>query len=952
MMPRSVVLCALAAMLTATAWGQEARTVSFGPWTAAVDGTGLRSLQWQGEEIVQAGGMAAYLPGWAGGRFGIEGSELTVGESSATWHRDVPGNQVATMSLELSPERATLSLDTTIRTDGPTEFWAQIVPDTVYAAKQCFLWANDDQLHTLPRDETFEKIGGLRVLCFETPQRTVTIRCNGFELQDRRRSGSGLFLVSVIGSGDPPTSATRTIEFEVEPAPEGMVEAREAMYSQQALETTPVEFSNADFEQGLEGWSAGPTASIDEQIVHSGDRAARLDIEQEVARSGDVYITRQIPVRERGVYRASAWIRGENVESMTHQGMGPVGATIIIEFADRQGQWFASGDYAESNYETFDWRHVRTEAVQAPPGAGYAIIFLALRGAGTAWFDDVTLERVQHHVVLMEPLPGAEVYDNTPRLNWQFSRETWATVELSQDPSFPDDGTRRLERVSTPPVAVEEPLEPGTWHWRVVVPTYDVVSHAWSFEQTAPQDADTTEPEITGGHDWLATPRAPLRVRFSDNVGVERVRMIVDGRDVSDAVEMGEGSAIYRPDEPWADGLRLVEVRVEDAAGNAAEKTLFFTRADPPSRIVWQPVGGVTINGEPHFLLGMYGVNIEDMPEMAAAGFDYVHSYAWDGAGSLESALEYLDAAQRNGLRVFMGLSRQRLMAHDERFVAERVAALMEHPALFAWYLYDEPDLEHQYVSPMWLERYYRLLKSLDPFHPVVVTVARDQWVEAYADALDVHWTQVYGSTQFVADRIERHREALDEGTPVAAILHCYDRLQTSELRAGAEPDPEQFNPSGELMRANAFMALAHNSSGLTWWWWGYGGGDRYFTVANAPEEWASLKETIARIREIEPELTSDGVIARAVLTAEDGVDGPEGAEVHVWEKQLPGRVLAIAVNQSQEAVDLRWRPQMTPAGRVRVRWEGRTLEPADGTLVDSFEPLGVHVYEWPTPEM
>lgn len=130
MMSRSVVLCALAAMLTATAWGQEAWTVSFGPWTAAVDGAGLRSLQWQGEESVQAGGMAAYLPGWAGGRFGIEGSELTVGDRSATWHRDIPGNQVATMSRELSPERATLSLDTTIHTDGPTEFWVQIVPDT------------------------------------------------------------------------------------------------------------------------------------------------------------------------------------------------------------------------------------------------------------------------------------------------------------------------------------------------------------------------------------------------------------------------------------------------------------------------------------------------------------------------------------------------------------------------------------------------------------------------------------------------------------------------------------------------------------------------------------------------------------------------------------------------------------------------------------------------------
>jgi len=619
---------------------------------------------------------------------------------------------------------------------------------------------------------------------------------------------------------------------------------------------------------------------------------------------------------------------------------------VIMEFARPDGSWFASGDYAESQWGTFDWRRLRTDPVKAPEGAGYAIIYLALRGTGTAWFDDISLIEVTHHPVLLEPMVGAQVHDNTPALTWHFPQDALATVELSRDPEFGDDATLTF-RDTQSPLRIEEPIEPGMWHWRVKVDEYQADSTVWRFEQTASLDEDTTEPKIARSHDWLATPRAPMRVEYTDNAGVAEVRVTVDGEDVSARVEAGEGQVTYAPQEPWTDGLHVAEVQVEDAAGNLAEETVFFTSGRPEQRIAWEERGGVSVEalgerGEKRFLLGMYGVNEEHMPEMARAGFDYVHSYRWDGAGDSESALAYLEEAQRHGLQAFVGLSRQRLMAYDEQFVAERVAALMRHPGLLAWYLYDEPDLEHQYVSPEWLERYYHLIKALDPFHPVVVTCARDGAVPEYRDALDVHWTQVYGSTAKVANRLDLHRGMLREGTPLAAILHSYDRAQSSLRRAGDEADPARFQPHGRLMRANAFMAIAHNSSGLTWWWWGYGGGDRYFTVANAPEAWASLQETIARIQELEPVLTAEGEIATRVL------EPAEDVEVHVWEKRVGDRVVMIAVNRDEQACEATWTPEWAPEdGTVDVRGEDRELALEGGEITDSFEPRGVHVYEW-----
>ncbi len=925
---------------------QEAQRLQVGPWVAEIRAMDLGTLSWQGEPLVKLAGVRGYLPAWEGTRFVPDAAEISVEDGVATWRQAEPGNQETTTRLELTAERARFSLKTTIEAAGPTEFWAQIVPEAVAAGGQFFVWTDGDVLHTLPLDEPFERITSLTELRFERPDRTVVIHCDGFELQDRRSSGGGLFLVDVIGSsGDAPTEAARFMEIEVLPAPDDEIAARTQLLAQMAVETSPVALDNPGFEdeEPLSAWSSTPLASADAEVAHSGERSARLDIAGEVEQRGHVYLTQMVPVQERHLYRASAWIRGQDVTAATQGGMSPVGATIIVEFADREGSWFAGGSYGPSNYESFDWRRVSTDAVKAPEGAGYAIIFLALRGVGTAWFDDVELEEVRRNVVLLGPMPGAAVHDNTPELSWHFERETWAQVELAPSPDFPEGETRVLPQGASPPVTIGEPVEPGTWYWRVRVPEYDVVSATWSFEQTASLDEDTTAPEIARDHDWLPTPTAPLRISYADNVGVARVRLVVDGRDVSEQVEAGERQATWTPDQPWTDGLHVAEVTVEDAAGNSADETLFFTRSDPVPRIVWRQIGGLTIGGEPHFLLGMYGVNEEDMAEIAAAGFDFVHSYRWDGPGDTQSALAYLDEAQRHGLRVFMGLSRARLMAFDERFVAERVAALMGHPALLAWYLYDEPDLDHQYVSPMWLERYYRLIRALDPFHPVVVTCAHDGAVPLYRDALDVHWTQVYGSTAFVASRLDRHREMLRPGTPLSAILHCYDRAQTGELRGDLPPDPARFQPDGRTMRANAFMALAHNSSCLEWWWWGYGGGDRYFTVANAPAAWASLRQTVADIHALEPALTSEGEIITSVITPAEGV------EVHLWEKRLADRVVTIAVNRDEQACRAQWTLRWPPAnGTAQVRFEERSVELAGGEIADDFGPLAVHVYEWP----
>lgn len=932
------VICLLLTAAAVNAPAQE--VIRAGDWTATLGPVGPDEISHAGETVARSGRLLGYLPAWQGGRFSMSGASLETDAASATWHKAEEGNQEATMRLELTEAGFRFSLDTTITAAGPSEFSLRLVPNAVRANEnQLFTW-----LHGRPTvislEQPFERIGGINELRFEQPDRTITLRCSGFELQDRREAGSDLFLVRVIGSsGEAPHRVQSYIEVDIAQAAPDELEGRREILAQTPVEYANLTVRNAGFEadEPLGNWSHNPNAAADTEVVHGGARSARIDI-----RPGDEdarpYLIQSVPAQEGRLYQASAWVRTQDVEAAPVGGMRSVGATVIVEFADRQGNWFAPGSYAQGLYGTNDWRHVSTGEARAPQGAGFAIIYLALRATGTAWFDDVELQEVRHYPVLLSPLPGADLFDNTPRLDWHFGPAAPTTVELSMSEDFPEGEVVRVEGVLDPPVSLDEPIPPGLWHWRVRSDDGMCESVTWAFNQTASLDDDTTEPRIVESHGHLATPDAPMRIQYSDNVGVVAATLVVNGEDVTAHADVGATELTYVPPDGWTEGLHVAQVAVRDAAGNEAERSLFFTHSPPMPRTVWRETGGVEVDGEMRFLFGMYGIRLQDMPEMAQAGFDYVHNYAWDGAGTNETALEYLDEAQRHGLQAFIGFNRRLLMAGDERHVAERVAALMGHPGLLAWYLYDEPDLTHQYVSPPWIERYYRLIRALDPYHPVVLTCAADNPVRDYRHGLDVHWTQVYGSTAFVAARIPRHRDLLEPGTPVAAILHCYDRAQSGEGQVG---DPEEFQPDGRVMRANAFMALTKNSSGLLWWWWGQGS-PRFFTVADVPEAWADLQQIVADIASLRPVLTAEGEIHTWVE------EPAEGVQVHVWEKQTQDRTVIIAVNRDEQPCEVTLAPRTLPQDcALEVLFDEGQAQVTGGRLPLSFEPLGVHVLEW-----
>jgi len=920
----------------------EPRQITAGPWRVDADEVGVATVFLAGQPLIRHGRYVGYKPAWQGTAFTLNGSRVTATENRVAWHKQTDNVQDCTLTAELDTEGFRFGVATRLMAPGPSEFSVSILPEAVRAAEtHLVVQVDGKRRHIALKDAAFDRFSVGQELVFETPARTLTFTCSHMQLQDRRPSGNGFFLVRVLSSaGQQVRDVESSIRIQVVDVPRDLQAGRTRYLAQVPQTHRAVAVRNPDLEERVQHWHHSSLAAADDEVRHSGAMSARLHIEEPLASRNDAYITQTVPVVPGSTYELAAWVRTDNVRPAVVGGMAATGATVIVEFADQQGKWFAAGAYAKGLYGTREWQRVSTGPALAPEGAGFAILYLAMRSLGTAWYDDVMFTEVTDHILLNSPLDGQTIDDNTPQLDWTIRLPAVATLELSRTEAFTEPAVKQTVS-DQPPVSLTTVLEPGDWYWRVSCGPKRV-SPTWRFIQTAEAERDCTPPVIGAAHRFLRTARESVQVPVRDNVGIATHRIVLDGNPVETILRGGH--IITTPETEWSDGLHRLRISVADATGNRDERTIYLTHLQNVDARTWLLERGTILGDAPDFPLGMYGIRIQDMPEIAAAGFTLVHSYTWDGAGDVRSAVEYLDAARSHGLSVFMGLCRKELIAGNDDFVAERVGSLMGHPALYAWYLYDEPDLPHQYVRPEELARLCRLIKRLDPFHPVILTCAGNSAVPKYRDTGDVYWTQVYGNTRFVASRISTNRDDLRPGTAQAAICHCYDRAQSGAGKGDGAPfDPAAFQPDPRTLRANAFMALAKRSSGLLWWWWGGGAGPRFRTIKYAPEAWRGLKHTVADIRALRPLLTAEGKVATATLEAAEGI------EVHVWEKQVGDRVIVIAVNRDEAPCEVRIPLQFALKNtQGRERFVDRTVEAIDGTLTASFEPLDVHVYELP----
>ena len=187
--------------------------------------------------------------------------------------------------------------------------------------------------------------------------------------------------------------------------------------------------------------------------------------------------------------------------------------------------------------------------------------------------------------------------------------------------------------------------------------------------------------------------------------------------------------------------------------------SLQFKRLDSPAkrRVMFDRFERTFVDGKPFFPLGMYWS--ENTLAKSGSLERYVRPGVFNALQTYEKAMtpEMLDAFHAKGLMVVASV--KDIYAPDPKFfkecrfvpktvkteedetqyVTDVVNRCKSHPALLAWYTCDE--FSSRFSER--LEKRYRLMKQLDPEHPVFVLAFTDN-IRHFLGALDVGGTDPY----------------------------------------------------------------------------------------------------------------------------------------------------------------------------------------------------------------
>ena len=224
------------------------------------------------------------------------------------------------------------------------------------------------------------------------------------------------------------------------------------------------------------------------------------------------------------------------------------------------------------------------------------------------------------------------------------------------------------------------------------------------------------------------------------------------------------------------------------------------------------------------FPIGLYDVPESALHEVAAAGFNLVVNGGKDG--------RYLARAESAGLKVIPYINHEK-MARDVRRVQDR-------PAVLAWYLQDEPDL-----NKMPPERYEELAHELrrhDSTRPIYLTVWSPR---RYADFME--WSDVFAPNPYPI----LNQDPLHNNLMIVAMAVEYARATAGDRPVWAivqafwaEPLWPR-NPTPAELRAMVFLALNHGADGIIYF--SYKSGDRAITAH--PDLFTEIRRINGHIR-------------------------------------------------------------------------------------------------------
>ncbi len=430
------------------------------------------------------------------------------------------------------------------------------------------------------------------------------------------------------------------------------------------------------------------------------------------------------------------------------------------------------------------------------------------------------------------------------------------------------------------------------------------------------------------------------------------------------ADKAGHSFGQWKSSAPLPDGTTSYAISCPDAP--VGEYTLvaeFTPKVGAPIKVerLWHVIprrlaevklnsGGYCVyDGKAIFPIGMFNGSL--WKDMQAAGMTVSHAYnavrvvAHQRADD-NRANEFFDESLKHGMKICCLVPLK--YAEDgewDRF-RRQIRMFRNHPALLCWD--EEEGLARGDWKPETLAMVRKILNEEDPHHPFMVGDSRDVighvtdrsnfFPLPYMD-LGMWWWYPFPLKDKAAGALEG-----DEGAKSAEMVlptFLTQRNTDKPIWVGIQSykhDKKSPYPTPQEYRAQAYAALCGGAKGLMYYGGGVHGG------LQADPEAAHWKDLQGIVHE---------VVDRADFWMEpqsqSATYAPSSALISTLIKHHNGKTVFVAVNRSVKPVEVTF-DLPTLSGQGNVVGESRTMEITDHHLKESFQGLGVHVYELATP--
>ena len=348
--------------------------------------------------------------------------------------------------------------------------------------------------------------------------------------------------------------------------------------------------------------------------------------------------------------------------------------------------------------------------------------------------------------------------------------------------------------------------------------------------------------------------------------------------------------------------------------------------------------GGLIVNRRQFFPFGFYcysPVHPLLPEEEVVKGFNTISPYQKILPESFHERKAYMDRCAELGMKVHFNLLSvsggggvnsviEGITDSEKKQLLEyEINAFKDHPALLAWYIADEPN--GYGITPDSLEIIYRLIKDMDPWHPVsIVFMAPFLSSRKYANSTDIVMADPYP----IPDMPVTYT-----GNAAASLVREFSGKKPVWIVPQAFGGGELWSrePTRQEVRSMTYQSVVNGAAGI-----------QYFVrqglnlFPKSAGTWAECGMMAVEMAEMTPWLLSD----------EETIPVRSGSEnVSVRSAVHDGQLLIIAVNKASVPVRADFAINYSISGRAKVLFENRNITVSSGFFADQLASFGSQAY-------